>query len=135
MNTVVQNAKIFVEVGAGELIDKITILLIKLERISDPSKLMNITHELETLQPARQNLVYMYPGVEVLETELQVINEALWIIEDDIRACEGAKDFGPVFIELARSVYIQNDKRAEVKKKINLLCNASIIEEKSYQSF
>jgi len=135
VNTNMENAKIFVEVGAGELIDKITILLIKLKRISDPSKLLNITHELETLRPARQRLVDIYPGVEILETELQVVNEALWIIEDDIRACEGAKDFGPVFIELARSVYIQNDKRAELKKKINLLCNASIIEEKSYQSF
>jgi hypothetical protein len=130
-----ENAKIFVEVGAGELIDKITILLIKLKRISDPSKLLNITHELETLQPARQRLVDIYPGVKVLETELQTVNEALWIIEDDIRGCEAAKDFGPIFIELARSVYIQNDKRAELKKKINLLCNASIIEEKSYQSF
>jgi len=134
VNISIENAKIFVEIGAGELIDKITILLIKLKHISDASKLLNITHELETLQPARQRLVDLYPGVKVLESELQLVNEALWTIEDDIRACEGAKNFGPLFIELARSVYIHNDKRAELKKKINLLCNASIIEEKSYQS-
>jgi Family of unknown function (DUF6165) len=125
------SGQIFVEVGAGELIDKITILVIKTEKISDPAKLANIKREMD----ARQRLVDIYPGVEILEGQLKVVNEALWIIEDDIRECESRKDFGPTFIELARSVYIQNDKRAELKKKINILCEASIVEEKSYHGF
>ena len=129
------SGQIFVEVGAGELIDKITILVIKTEKISDPAKLANIKREMGALAPARQRLVDIYPSVEILEKQLKAVNEALWIIEDDIRACESRKDFGPVFIELARSVYIQNDKRAELKKKINLLCKACIIEEKSYNGF
>ena len=70
-----------------------------------------------------------------LEAGLREVNSALWVIEDDIRACEAAKDFGPRFIELARSVYMQNDKRAQLKKDINLLCGSSIVEEKSYTEF
>ena len=129
------SGQIFVEVGAGELIDKITILVIKAEKISDPAKLANIRREMDALSTAKQSLVDKYPSVEILEGQLKAVNEALWIIEDDIRECESRKDFGPVFIELARSVYFQNDKRAELKKKINLLCEASIIEEKSYHGF
>ncbi len=135
MNQKLKIKQIFVEVGAGELIDKITILVIKTEKISDPAKLANIKREMDALAPARQRLVDIYPGVEILEKQLKAVNEALWIIEDNIRACESRKDFGPVFIELARSVYIQNDKRAELKKKINILCEASIVEEKSYNGF
>jgi hypothetical protein len=129
------SSAILVEVGAGELIDKITILIIKTERIADPAKLINIRREIEVLSPARQRLVDQYTGLEPLEAELKSVNEGLWVIEDDIRACEAVKDFGPGFIELARSVYIQNDKRAELKKKINILCEARIIEEKSYHGF
>ena len=128
-------SKIFVEVGAGELLDKITILVIKTERIKDPVKLANIQSEIAALSPARQHLMARYPEAQALESELKIINEGLWIIEDDIRACEARKDFGPVFIELARSVYFQNDKRAEIKKKINILCEATIVEEKSYHGF
>ncbi len=128
-------SKIFVEVGAGELIDKMTILAIKTEKISDPAKLANIRLEMDALAPARQRLVQRYSGVEDLEAELKAVNDSLWVIEDDIRACESRKDFGPVFIELARSVYIRNDTRAELKKKINLLCEARIVEEKSYHGF
>jgi hypothetical protein len=130
----VQNP-IFIEVGAGELLDKITILVIKTERISDPVKLANITREMEALASARRHLVGQYPGVEELEAELKAVNEALWTIEDDIKECESRKDFGPRFIELARSVYVQNDKRAEIKKKINIMCEARIVEEKSYHGF
>ncbi|MBU6176766.1 MAG: hypothetical protein KGO80_03290 [Bacteroidetes bacterium] len=125
----------FIEVGAGELIDKLTILEIKIEKINNPEKLKNIKIEIEALNPARQRLFEVYPSLDKLQNELKAINEALWIIEDDIRLCEKNKDFGNSFIELARSVYIQNDKRAEIKKKINTLCNAQIIEEKSYQNF
>ena len=124
--------KIFVEVGAGELIDKITILAIKAERISDTVKRANIAREQEALSPAHLNLLQAYPTLPVLEAELKAVNEALWVIEDDIRACEQKKDFGPAFIELARAVYFQNDRRAAIKKKINILCEADIVEEKSY---
>jgi len=135
MSTPTHSAAILVEVGAGELLDKITILLIKAEKISDPAKLANIKREFEALSPSRKRLIDTYAEVEVLEAELKAVNEALWGIEDDIRECESRKDFGPSFIELARSVYIQNDKRAELKKKINIVCEANIIEEKSYHGF
>ena len=126
---------ILVEVGAGELIDKITILKIKAERMTDPAKLRNVNHELNLLsQVCSQNLAPSRE-LEQLEDELRRVNEDLWVIEDDIRACEARKDFGPKFIELARSVYIQNDKRAAIKKSINELSGSSIVEEKSYTEF
>ena len=135
MDNSLQTGKIVVEIGAGELIDKITILTIKSERINDPIKLTNISREIDALTPARGQLVKHYPAVQGLEDALKSVNEALWDIEDDIRACEASQDFGTRFIELARSVYFQNDKRAEIKKKINILCEASIIEEKSYKPY
>lgn len=126
---------VFIEVGAGELIDKITILKIKARQMTDPAKLRNVTHELDVLNRAcAENLA---PSAELtrLEDELTQVNQALWVIEDDIRACEAARDFGPKFIELARSVYIQNDRRAAIKKAINELCGSNIVEEKSYTEF
>jgi len=126
---------ILVEVGAGELIDKITILAIKTEKISDPNKLSNIKREMDALAPAMQRLVDIYPEIQVVGLQLKAVNEMLWVIEDEIRACESRKDFGSSFVELARSVYHQNDKRAELKKVINLVCKAHIIEEKSYYGF
>lgn len=135
MNQIEKNTKIFIEVGAGELIDKLTILEIKLEKIQAAEKLKNIKIEISVLKPMRQKLLKTYDQLSELEAELKAVNQVLWVIEDDIRLCEKHKDFGARFIELARSVYIQNDKRAEIKKKINILCNAQIIEEKSYQDF
>ena len=126
---------ILIEVGAGELIDKITILKIKAERMTDPNKLHNVKHELDVLSRACAQNLLPSKELEQLEGELRKVNEALWVIEDDIRACEAQKDFGPKFIELARSVYIQNDKRAAIKKSINELSGSSIIEEKSYTEF
>ncbi len=126
---------IMVEVGSGELIDKITILEIKSERISDAEKLDNIRHELAILSDARNAKLLGFDGIEQLTAELKEINSALWDIEDDIRACEAAKDFGDKFIALARAVYVTNDKRAAVKKQINLLTGAAIVEEKSYTDF
>lgn len=126
---------VLIEVGAGELIDKITILKIKARQMTDPAKLRNVNHELEVLNRAcAENLA---PSTELdrLEDELTQVNQALWVIEDDIRACEAARDFGPKFIELARSVYIQNDRRATIKKAINELCGSNIVEEKSYTEF
>lgn len=133
--TATAKGSVLIEVGAGELIDKITILKIKAQRMTDPAKLRNVNHELTVLtQACRENLA---PSAELdrLENELREVNEALWVIEDDIRACEDARDFGPKFIELARAVYIQNDHRASLKKQINDLCGSSIVEEKSYTQF
>ena len=126
---------IVTEIGSGELIDKITILEIKSERIADLEKLKNVKRELSVLNATRDAHLRDIGGLTDLEKRLKAINEDLWEIEDDIRACEAQKDFGPKFIELARAVYITNDKRAAVKKEINLLTGANIIEEKSYTDF
>src|SRR5690606_15058378 len=108
---------------------------IKQARIDDAAKLRNVVHELSVLEAARQRSLPVSAELERLEGELREVDEALWVIEDDIRACEAARDFGPRFIELARAVYIQNDRRAALKKAINLGCGSSIVEEKSYTEF
>jgi hypothetical protein len=126
---------VLIEVGPGELIDKITILRIKSERMSDAGKLANVRHELDVLEKARAENLADGADLRRLEADLKAVNEALWVIEDDIRQCEADKDFGPAFIELARSVYKQNDRRAALKKEINLLTGSSIVEEKSYTEF
>jgi len=123
---------LMIEVGAGELIDKITILKIKVERMTDTAKLKNVKHELDVLSSARREYLAQSIDLDRLEDALRQVNEDLWVIEDDIRACEATRDFGPKFIELARSVYIQNDKRAAIKRSINELYGSSIVEEKSY---
>ncbi len=128
-------APILIEVGPGELVDKITILAIKSERMTDPEKLRNVRYELDVLDRARRSRVPDTPELRSLEAELKAVNEALWVIEDDIRQCEADKDFGPKFIELARSVYKQNDKRAMLKKDINRITGSAIVEEKSYTEF
>ena len=127
--------QILVEIGSGELIDKITILQIKSERMSDAAKLANVRLELSELSAARDASLPASDELEALSAQLKGINEALWVIEDDIRACEAKKDFGEKFIALARAVYVTNDQRAAVKKQINLLTGAKIIEEKSYTEF
>jgi hypothetical protein len=126
---------ILIEVGPGELIDKITILVIKSERMSDQAKLKNVRHELRVLDAARRAHIPASAELARLEAALKGVNEALWVIEDDIRQCEADKDFGPKFVELARAVYKQNDKRAALKKDINVLTGSAIIEEKSYTEF
>jgi hypothetical protein len=122
-------------IAPGELIDKITILRIKSERISDEAKLKNIRTELDILQKTQAEEVPQSAEMARLEGELKTVNEALWDIEDDIRDCERAKDFGEEFIRLARAVYITNDKRAALKKEINLLLGSTIVEEKSYAKY
>lgn len=127
------SSAILIEVGSGELLDKITILEIKAERIRDPSSLQNVEHELATLKSAR--LAYLgdsWPELSALEAELKTVNLQLWEIEDDIRRCEQRSDFGPNFIALARAVYRTNDRRADIKRTINRLTGARIVEEKSY---
>ena len=127
--------KITIPVGAGELIDKITILSIKSERISDEAKLVNIRHELGLLVEVRDNALSAFPDVAKLQADLKSINEALWEIEDDIRDKERVREFDERFIELARSVYVTNDQRAEAKKELNTYLGSAIVEEKSYQDY
>jgi tetratricopeptide (TPR) repeat protein len=124
-----------IPVAPGELVDKITILEIKLERIRDSAKLANVRAELAELTVARER--YLPDSAELLRLtrELKAINEALWQIEDDLRDCERVRDFGPRFIQLARSVYQNNDRRAALKRQINQQLGSRLIEEKSYASY
>jgi hypothetical protein len=119
----------------GELADKITILEIKADRISDTSKKSNVLLELEALQRSFEENVSVSYTLNNLKKDLKSVNEKLWDIEDDIRSCERHTDFGPRFIKLARSVYFENDIRAALKKEINLLLGSQIIEEKSYAAY
>ena len=121
-----------IEAGPGELIDKITILQIKTERIAESGKLANIRRELDMLLGTRRSALPPSPELDRLEKQLKRINEALWEIEDEIRRCERGGDFGERFVRLARSVYRQNDRRAALKRQINDLTGAQIVEEKSY---
>jgi tetratricopeptide (TPR) repeat protein len=127
-------ASIAIEIAPGELIDKITILEIKRQRIADEAKRANVVAELTMLCAARDRAIGASPALVELTEELKKINEALWEVEDALRACEHRQDFGPAFIELARSVYRHNDRRAEVKRQINRLLGSKLIEEKSYTS-
>ena len=124
-----------VEISPGELIDKITILEIKLERIKDAAKLGNIRTEWETLTAARDGALAKSAELDRLTAELKGINIRLWEIEDRIRDCERAKDFGETFVELARGVYRNNDRRAHIKRAINALLGSRLIEEKSYAAY
>jgi len=124
-----------IPISPGELLDKITILQIKAERIEDPYKVKNVKVELDLLLNIWTQTVTNDAEIEALTKELMSTNKKLWVIEDDIRDEERNKQFGERFIELARSVYIANDDRANAKKKVNLYLNSSIVEEKSYQDY
>lgn len=127
-----------IEVSNGEIIDKYTILEIKLSQIKDEKKLANVQHEYNTLTPDVESiygLVTDKDHLKKLHNQLLNINKELWRIEDDIRECERAKDFGQTFIDLARSVYFTNDDRSVVKKDINLLTGSDLVEEKSYEDY
>jgi hypothetical protein len=119
-------------VSAGELIDKITILEIKLERIADEAKRANVRRELELLRAARPTSIAPSAALRKLETELKAVNGRLWEIENEVRMLEAAGDFGAQFIALARSVYKENDNRAALKRQINEMLGSPIVEEKSY---
>jgi vacuolar-type H+-ATPase subunit I/STV1 len=127
--------EILIPISPGELLDKITILQIKAERIGDPAKVANVRSELDMLQQVWDESVGEDEQIRALGAELKSINEALWEIEDDIRDEERNKRFGERFIELARAVYVVNDDRANAKKRVNLHLNSSIVEEKSYQDY
>ena len=125
-------ASMKIEVSNGEIADKLTIIELKLERISDPEKLKNLRKEHAILDEA---LAAFMKKNDPLYIELFRVNTALWEIEDRIRDLERTKDFGPEFIETARSVYFINDERSEIKRKINLMTGSGLIEEKSYEKY
>ena len=124
-----------VEISPGELIDRITILEIKAARIGDETKRANIGVELRELTAARRAAVPASARLTALTGELKEVNQALWDIEDEIRALEAAMDFGPAFVELARAVYKTNDRRSALKRKINELLGSRLIDEKSYTPY
>jgi len=124
-----------VPVSPGEVLDKITILEIKSERMKDPEQVANVRAELEQLSKCWAGSVTENDTIRLLRSQLKAINEKLWVIEDDIRDKERAKEFGEQFIELARSVYATNDRRAQIKKELNLHLGARIVEEKSYMTY
>ncbi len=124
--------KLTLEIAPGELIDKITILQIKRSRIEEPEKLDHIQHELAGLIALRDRALGRLKWLATTAAELSAVNEAIWDAEERLRACELAKDFGPQFIVLARSIYHNNDRRASIKKWINYKFDSAILEEKSY---
>ena len=126
---------ILVPISPGELLDKITILRIKAARMKDPAKVANVKHELALLEQTWKDSGAAAIDLGDEETGLTRVNEKLWIIEDEIRDEERARRFGEKFIELARAVYVTNDERAAIKKRINTRLGSSIVEEKSYQSY
>ncbi|MGI8561015.1 MAG: DUF6165 family protein [Luteimonas sp.] len=128
-------SEISVPVSYGELLDKIAILQIKSERMSDPAKLANVRNELSALEQTWMAHPAAGHDVARLRAELKAVNERLWTIEDDIRAKEKAQAFDDAFVQLARGVYFENDERARLKKEINLALGSSYVEEKSYEDY
>ncbi len=127
--------QLHVPVSVGEVLDKISILQIKLYHIADISKHANVQNELDALQPLVVAEIFRTGHMLALVAELKSINEVLWRIEDDIREKEATKIFDDEFIKLARAVYVTNDKRADIKKQINLATGSDLVEEKSYQTY
>ena len=126
--------ELLVPVSAGELLDKIAILRIKAARIVSPEKVANVTRELHALEGVAMQGIQPDPALPPLEAELRAVNEALWDIEDDIRARDAAGDFGADFVRLAKAVYRTNDRRAAIKREINRVTDSALVEEKSYHS-
>jgi len=126
---------ILVPISPGELLDKITILRIKAARMTDAAKVANVQRELTQLEKTWKDSGAGAVDLLAEEANLTRVNEHLWVIEDEIRDEERAKRFDKKFIELARAVYITNDERAAIKKRINTALGSSIIEEKSYQKY
>jgi hypothetical protein len=126
-----QARPLLVEVAAGDLLDRLTILEIKSERIQDPAKLLHVRAELGALAEPRRALGES-PELAALQAQLREVNVRLWDVEDELRLCEQRQNFGPRFIELARSVYRTNDRRAALKRAVNELLHSPLVEEKSY---
>ena len=128
-------SEILVPVSFGELLDKIAILQIKSERMSDEAKLANVRNELSALDATWGQHPASKLDITRLRADLKAVNERLWVIEDDIRLQEKAQAFDAEFVRLARAVYFENDIRARIKKDINLALGSSYVEEKSYQDY
>ena len=128
-------SEIAVPVSPGELIDKITILRIKSQRITDAAKLKNVRIELDALTTTWAGSAYAGIDITADENALLAVNERLWVIEDEIRDKEREQSFDAEFIRLARAVYFENDERAAIKRRINLRLGSAIIEEKSYSDY
>ena len=126
---------ILAPISAGELIDKITILRVKAERIGDSAKEANVRKELALLEATASEHLPASAEIDHLTAELTAVNAALWDIEDGKRDCERRQDFGPDFVALARRVYIDNDQRAAIKRAINAAAGSEIVEEKSYKPY
>jgi type II secretory pathway predicted ATPase ExeA len=124
--------QVTVPISVGELLDKITILEIKAERIGDPAKRANVARELAELGACRDTLGLKGDDLHRLVGELGQVNRRLWDVEDDLRRLEQQQSFGADFVRLARSVYLENDRRAEIKREINRITGSSLVEEKSY---
>jgi hypothetical protein len=122
-------------VSFGELLDKIAILQIKSERMTDAAKLVNVRNELSALETTWMAHPAAGHNIVELRAQLKAVNERLWVIEDDIRIKEKAQEFDAEFIRLARAVYFENDERARIKKDINLALGSSYVEEKSYKDY
>lgn len=128
-------SEILVPVSFGELLDKIAILQIKSERMTDAAKLLNVRNELQALERTWAAHPASKTDIAALRAGLKAVNERLWVIEDDIRLQEKAQAFDAEFVRLARAVYFENDTRARIKKDINLALGSSYVEEKSYQDY
>jgi predicted nucleic acid-binding Zn-ribbon protein len=124
-----------VPISVGEFLDKLSILRIKVERISDPAKLENVRHETATLEEVWSASEFSALDLDDERSRLKAVNEALWEIEDDIRLKESRGEFDDEFIELARAVYVTNDRRAATIKEINLKTGSKLVGEKSYEEY
>ena len=132
---VIKSKKILSEISAGELIDKISILEIKLEKIKDKADQKEINKEYKILKEVQNSSLEMTEKLKTLLKEIKEVNLNLWNIEDKLRICEKNKDFGQTFIELARSVYLNNDKRSKIKLEINNILDSNIREIKQYANY
>ena len=130
-----KSKKILTEISAGELLDKITILEIKLVKIKDKENLLEINKEYESLKETKNSNIKLTKNLEKLIIQLKEINLKLWDIEDKKRICEKNKDFGQAFVDLSRSVYLNNDKRANIKSEINKILGSNIREIKKYVKY
>ena len=134
-STALSMSEITVPVSFGELLDKLSILQIKSERMDDPAKLANVRTELSALEQTWMAHPAAGHDIVRLRAELKAVNERLWDIEDAVRVKERAGEFGEDFVQLARSVYLENDERARIKKAINLALGSAYVEEKSYADY
>ncbi len=128
-------SKILTEISAGELLDKLSILEIKLNKIKNPSFLQEVKREYDILNKTKNNNISSSDKIDILYKNLKKINEKLWKIENEIRLCEKNSDFNDKFVQLARNVYIENDKRSKIKLEINKVLGSNIKEVKQYTEY